>query len=380
MNIPTPIQEIVNTLSSLYEVVYVGGCVRDAYLKRPIHDYDCTTNATPEQMKECLKAYHVISTGEKHGTLTIIHQKQQVEITTYRTETIYVNHRKPKEVQFSKNLLEDLVRRDFTMNALVYDPKFGLIDYVGGLNDLNNQIIRAIGNPVKRFEEDALRILRALRFSIQLQFTIEAQTKQGMCECIKYLNDISKERCRDELVKILECSEKDLLKQFDEYGLCDFFQIDSSMNDNLNRCGNDVYLKLAYAYRNQENATKAMSLFHFSKKEIREVLSFYEIAKWISYEKKSFRKLLYTTKGDLNHALRYLKFTQIDDHMLRQIYQDNDYFMKLAIDGTDCLKEKIKPEQIGALLSNCLEFCFDDPSRNTHETLIAYIQAKTKAE
>lgn len=196
-----------------YDLYLVGGCVRDAYLHRPIHDYDFTTNATPQEMLEFLAHTDckIIPTGIKHGTLTILYQEEAMEVTTYRCEQTYEGHRRPKTVQFSRSLEADLARRDFTMNAMAYHPSVGLIDPFHGQQDLDASIIRCVGNSEDRFEEDALRMLRALRFSFQLQFPLENACFAAIKEKAHLLAYISKERIREEFDLMLLSDGEQLL-------------------------------------------------------------------------------------------------------------------------------------------------------------------------
>ena len=194
----------LNTLrDSGFEAYAVGGCVRNALLGIDVSDYDICTNALPEQTASVFSEYKVIKTGIAHGTVTVIIDGFPIEITTYRSEGRYTDHRRPESVHYVSQLSEDLSRRDFTMNALCYDGSGKIIDMFGGQSDINNRLIRAIGNPRKRFEEDALRILRAVRFSSQLGFEIEAETAFAMSECRQLLDYISAERKLDELKKIV---------------------------------------------------------------------------------------------------------------------------------------------------------------------------------
>ena len=186
-----------------YEAYVVGGCVRDMIMGAQAHDYDITTSATPDEMKAVFNGYTVIETGIKHGTLTFLYEKEPIEITTYRIDGDYKDSRHPESVEFTRNLKNDLSRRDFTMNALVYNEDDGIVDLVDGQSDIKNKIIRAIGDPKKRFEEDALRILRGVRFASQLGFTIEENTKKAMIECVHLLKNISKERINVEISKML---------------------------------------------------------------------------------------------------------------------------------------------------------------------------------
>lgn len=186
-----------------YEAYLVGGCVRDLIMKIPAHDYDITTSATPEEMKKAFIGYTTIETGIKHGTITFLYNKEPIEITTYRIEGEYKDNRHPESVEFTTKLENDLSRRDFTMNALVYNEKEGIIDLFGGQKDIASKTIRAIGVAENRFKEDALRILRAMRFSSQLGFEIEEETKKAMVKCAPLLHNISAERISQELNKLL---------------------------------------------------------------------------------------------------------------------------------------------------------------------------------
>ncbi len=186
-----------------YEAYVVGGCVRDAIMGNKINDFDITTSATPEQMQVVFKDEKIFETGIKHGTITFVYNHEGIEITTYRIDGKYEDNRHPKSVQFTKSLENDLKRRDFTMNAIVYNENEGFIDMFSGISDIKSKTIRAIGNPTLRFKEDALRILRAIRFSSTLGFIIEPQTKKAMLECKKLLHNISAERIAVEINKLL---------------------------------------------------------------------------------------------------------------------------------------------------------------------------------
>ncbi|MGL4772878.1 MAG: CCA tRNA nucleotidyltransferase [Clostridium sp.] len=201
-NIPNDVNFIINTLSSNgYEGFMVGGCIRDLLLNKTPHDYDIATSAPPE---DTLKLFDkTIPTGLKHGTITILINNTPYEVTTYRTEGEYKDNRRPEEVIFVSNIKEDLSRRDFTINAFAYNETDGLIDYFNGFEDLNNQLIRCVGDSDKRFKEDALRMMRAIRFSSQLDFDIEENTLKAIKSNSNLITNISNERIRDELCKIL---------------------------------------------------------------------------------------------------------------------------------------------------------------------------------
>ena len=186
-----------------YEGYIVGGCVRDSLLGKKPHDYDVCTNCTPDKMLEVFANFRTIETGLKHGTLTVLIEGEPVEITCYRSDGEYIGHRKPAQVTFESSLEEDLKRRDFTVNAMAYSPKEGLIDLYGGQGDLEKGIIKCVGEPEKRFDEDALRILRGLRFSSCLGFEIEEKTSKAILGQRELLESISAERITAELKKLL---------------------------------------------------------------------------------------------------------------------------------------------------------------------------------
>lgn len=184
-----------------FEAYVVGGCVRDSLLGRMPEDWDITTSATPEEVKKIFK--RTIDTGISHGTVTVMADHTGYEVTTYRIDGEYEDGRHPRTVEFTRSLEEDLKRRDFTINAMAYNKEKGLVDAFGGLQDLKDHIIRCVGNPLDRFTEDALRILRALRFSAQLGFTVESGTKKAIREIAPNLAKVSRERIAVELTKLL---------------------------------------------------------------------------------------------------------------------------------------------------------------------------------
>ena len=204
ITLPTPVARALSVLEACgYEGYTVGGCVRDSLLSRTPNDWDITTNATPEEMKVCFKGFRVIETGIRHGTLTVIVDGMQLEITTYRNDGEYLDNRHPVQVTFSKNIEDDLSRRDFTVNAMAYHPQKGFVDLFGGREDLQNRIIRAVGDAKTRFEEDGLRILRAIRFASVLDFDIAEDTAKAVHACKHLLSGIAAERIREELCKLI---------------------------------------------------------------------------------------------------------------------------------------------------------------------------------
>ena len=204
ITLPLPVARALSVLEAHgYEAYTVGGCVRDSLLGRTPNDWDITTNATPEQMKACFDDFRVIETGIQHGTLTVIVEGMQLEITTYRNDGEYLDNRHPVQVTFSKHIEDDLSRRDFTVNAMAYHPQKGLVDLFSGSDDLTARVIRCVGDAKTRFEEDGLRILRAIRFASVLDFEIEENTAKAIHGCKHLLSGIAAERIREEFCKLI---------------------------------------------------------------------------------------------------------------------------------------------------------------------------------
>lgn len=205
IQIPSHVEYIIGKLNQNgYEAFAVGGCVRDTLLGRTPGDWDITTSARPEQVKALFR--RTIDTGIQHGTVTVMLERTGYEVTTYRIDGEYEDGRHPRQVEFTSDLLEDLKRRDFTINAMAYSHETGIVDAFGGMEDLEKRVIRCVGEPMERFEEDALRILRAIRFSAQLDFSIEEKTREAITRIAPNLAKVSRERVQMELTKLL-CSD-----------------------------------------------------------------------------------------------------------------------------------------------------------------------------
>lgn len=217
-------QNVISILNSLqnagYEAYAVGGCVRDFFLGLETNDYDITTNALPEEIEAVFSDMHIVETGIKHGTVTVISDDFSAEITTYRMDGKYEDRRHPEKVTFTSNIDDDLLRRDFTVNAIAYSEKNGIKDLFNGISDIKNMVLRCVGEPEKRFEEDALRILRALRFMSVYGFKAEKGTALALHEKKSLLSEISPERIQSELNKIL-CVKSEYL----EYILREYWDI-----------------------------------------------------------------------------------------------------------------------------------------------------------
>ena len=216
--IPEPVEYIIDTLTNAgFEAFAVGGCVRDTILNRTPEDWDITTSAKPLEVKQLFR--RTIDTGIEHGTVTVMLDKTGYEVTTYRIDGEYEDNRRPKSVEFTSNLIEDLKRRDFTINAMAYNPTVGLVDEFNGLKDLEDKVIRCVGHAEDRFDEDALRILRAVRFAAQLGFDIDEETTKAISTKAKHLTAISAERIRVELVKLLTSPHPEKLILASEHGI-----------------------------------------------------------------------------------------------------------------------------------------------------------------
>ncbi len=221
IHIPAGAENILQTLHRAgFEAYVVGGCVRDSLLHRVPDDWDITTSARPEEVKSLFR--RTVDTGIQHGTVTVLMGREGYEVTTYRVDGEYADGRHPVAVTFTPSLQEDLKRRDFTINAMAYNPGEGLVDRFGGMEDLQNGIIRAVGDPVQRFTEDALRMLRAVRFSAQLGYEIETETQEGIRGLCANLRLVSAERVRVELEKLLCSPHPGRLREMYRLGILDY--------------------------------------------------------------------------------------------------------------------------------------------------------------
>ena len=218
IQLPQKVRYIIETIQAAgYEAYAVGGCIRDSILGKEPDDWDITTSAAPEEVKKMFR--RTIDTGIQHGTVTVMMEKESFEVTTYRIDGKYEDSRHPKDVTFTAELKEDLRRRDFTINAMAYTEQNGLIDIFEGIQDIERKMIRCVGNAEERFTEDALRMMRAVRFSAQLGYTIEEETKKAIKKLAPTLQNISAERIQTELVKLLVSEHPDDIRTAYETGI-----------------------------------------------------------------------------------------------------------------------------------------------------------------
>lgn len=433
MNLPENVKYIITTLENAgYEGYAVGGCVRDTVLGRNPDDWDITTSASPQQAKQLFAK--TIDTGIQHGTITVLLGKETYEVTTYRIDGEYEDSRHPKEVIFTSNLLEDLKRRDFTINAMAYNDRSGMVDAFGGMEDLKNGLIRCVGNPRERFTEDALRMMRAVRFSGQLGYTIEKETAEAVTELAPTLEKISAERICTELTKLMVSDNPDYLKKAYEMGMTDVFlpefnetmvttqnhphhcySVGEHILHSLTMVRKDKLLRFAMLFHDMgkpltkttdENgidhfyghaahsagiADRVMKRLRFDNDTRRKVVTLvkYHDLK-IGLTPKQVRKAIVTVGEELFPLLLEVKrgdFLAQSMYMreekeaelaeLSRIYaqileEKNCISLKdLAITGSDLIQAGMKPgKEIGEVLEYLFETVLDNPEDNTKEILL----------
>lgn len=315
MNLPADVQNIINVLESNgHEAYAVGGCVRDCILGKVPHDWDITTSALPEQVKALFS--HTFDTGIEHGTVTVLMNGVGYEVTTYRVDGKYEDGRHPKEVTFTASLEEDLKRRDFTINAMAYNDSRGLVDLFGGEADLQTGIIKAVGNPTERFTEDALRMLRALRFSAQLGFEIEADTYEAIKKLAPTLERISAERIQVEMVKLVTSDHPEKLRDVYDTGLSKVFfpELDAMMEcDQVNK---------HHMYTVGEHTIVSMGLAP-ADKTIRLAMMLHDIAKPVCKTEDE--------NGQNHFKMHPVKGADMAKAFMRRLKFDNDTTDKVVI-------------------------------------------------
>ncbi|WP_300260031.1 CCA tRNA nucleotidyltransferase [Clostridium sp.] len=412
MKLPNNVQYILEKFNSNgFEAFIVGGCVRDYLLNKKPQDYDITTNAFPEKIEDLFDK--TIPTGIKHGTVTVLIDKNPYEVTTYRVDGEYLNNRKPKNVKFVSNIEEDLSRRDFTINAMAYSPYLGFKDYFNGKDDLKNKLIRCVGNPDKRFSEDALRMLRAIRFSCQLNFKIEKLTAESIKKNFKLIKNISMERIQSEFTKIILSNDPDkglmllrklgfsdfLIKEFNNLKLINCYDVYDDIHDTyrlINSLPKKLHVRLAglfYKVYNSQNAVEKcrtiLKKLKYDNNTINDTCNLVKNLNNISYNMTRKKlKLLINSVGTenifdlLNLQKSYLSYmdeydTEYIDILKNRVsdilVSKEPIFIKdLAITGNDLINElNYKPgKNIGVILNFLLENVMQTPELNTKEDLL----------
>ena len=369
-------KEIYIALSILsdknYDAYIVGGAVRNLLLGSKIVDYDITTNASPDVVKQLFAEYPLYTNGEKHGTVVVTINKVKIDITTFRSDFDYVDHRRPNSVTFSDDLNEDLKRRDFTINALCLDKNDKIIDNFNGVEDLNKKIIRAIGEPKARFHEDALRILRALRFSSRFNFKIEAKTKEAMFECKDLLNYISNERKKEELLYILGTNNR--LKTINEY--LDIFNTFIPFKKTTNKLDtfSNEYFALAYLLSKTEGYD--LKKLTFSKQEINLIEALVEATNTNLKKDYDFISLLCDPLA--KEILKYISELYSEDFKDR--YKRLKKYMvnkeNLKINGNDLIELGYKGKNIGVIQDELVELIRHQLLTNSKTALLKYLKLK----
>ena len=436
IDMPQHVREIIDRLENAgFEAFAVGGCVRDAVLGRIPADWDITTSAMPEEVKALFG--RTIDTGIQHGTVTVMKDHVGYEVTTYRIDGEYEDARHPKEVSFTSNLVEDLKRRDFTINAMAYNARAGIVDEFDGIGDLEKGIIRCVGNAKDRFGEDALRMLRAVRFSAQLGFAIDEETKAAIAELAPNLEKISAERIQVELVKLLTSDHPDYLRTAYETGMTAVVlpEFDACMNCEQNNpyhiynVGEHILQSLLQVEK--DKVLRLTMLFHdFGKPQTHTksedgISHFYghqaisaEMARSIMRRLKfdndttdKVKKLVTehdrVVKNEPKYVRRavskigkdlfpyYLKVRAADIlaqnperakerledlGTLQKLYEEilekeqAVTVKELDIDGKDLIAAGVKQgRQIGEILAKLLEIVLEEPEKNKKEILLAYV-------
>lgn len=437
IQLPEKVNTIIQTLQEHgYEAYAVGGCVRDSLLGREPGDWDITTSASPDETKKLFA--RTVDTGIEHGTVTVLLGKEGFEVTTYRIDGKYEDSRHPTEVIFTRNLREDLLRRDFTINAMAYNDTEGIVDIFGGMDDLKRKIIRCVGNARERFGEDALRIMRGVRFAAQLGFSLEKETKEAMAELAPTLEKISAERIQTELVKLLVSDSPELIREAYHLGITAVILPEF---DEMMRTGQetkyhrydvgehtvqavcnvppDKVLRLTmllhdvakpemktvdadgtahfkgHDIRGEQKAKEILRRLKFDNDTIHKVT---KLVRWHDYrmpaEKKNVRKAMSKISAELFPMYLLVKRADILAHSIyrreeelenlsglqkcyEEIVADHECvsLKQLAVTGTDLIGIGMKPgKQIGEVLNELLRIVLEYPEFNNKEHLIRFVQ------
>ncbi len=380
LNVPDNVAYILNKLNSNgFSAYMIGGCVRDSLLGIEPKDWDITTNATPDEIESLFE--YTIPTGKQYGTITVVINKEPYEVTTFRADSNYSDGRRPDKVVFSNSLKEDVIRRDFTINSLAYNEEEGLVDYVDGISDLTNGIVRAVGEPDKRFKEDSLRILRALRFAFKYDFDIEENTFNSLIRNMKLIKNVSNERITSELVQIIKYIKPSQLLV--KYLPLIQYLLDTNIEYNCDLINclfnvKDFEVRLAYLLSEKsitecQNWLKKMK---FSNNQIKSILGILDIYhNRYNYDKyyvirKSINKWGFTIVK-MSLSLICLKDNRYEGIYNNIIKNHDPLFIKdLVIDG-NYLKKKYNLDgvTIGNILNECMENVLINPENNTKDKL-----------
>lgn len=403
--IPENVRFVLSRLESFgFEAFIVGGCVRDSLFELTPADYDVTTNALPNEVKGVFSDTYTIDTGIKHGTVTVMKNGTPIEITTYRIDGKYSDNRRPDSVTFSKNLEEDLSRRDFTINAMAYSEKTGIIDKFGGQDDLKNRLIRCVGNPSDRFSEDSLRILRALRFASKYNFGIDAATSLSIHEKASLIRNVSVERIACEFEKLL-CGKSPA------HILADYTDVFAEFIPEIKKCGEksatdysaienslcDVSVRLAVFFCNTEKpftdscdeckgqlSEKIMKRLKLPNKTISEVKTLVKYHDIIPNSDRVYVKKLLSQIGENNFKklICVMEASQnicdeaelMNKTMLDVISSGEAYTREmLEINGKDVIEAGFEGKKISETLNKILTLVIEDKLKNERAVLLKAI-------
>ncbi len=378
---PRNVEKIIEILQRRGKCAYaVGGCIRDICLCKEPSDWDITTSATPEEMIQIFgeEKIRTLPTGLKHGTVSVLLDGETHECTTYRIEKGYSDSRHPDAVECTSSLRDDLCRRDFTINAMACRPGEGIVDLFGGMDDLKNQIVRCVGDPEKRFAEDALRILRAVRFATVLNFGIESETSKAICTCAEGLCHVSAERKSAELRKILmsDYPERGLEMLFD-FGLSDFILPGLKKTcRSISQLPKSFSLRLAAACLNCADID--LSPLKLSGSEVIQTKKLLQNTDFTSYYGANGEDIDYNARkilsiyGSLSVqvCLLYGCFELADEVEAQRRTGACVTISALAIDGNNLKEVGIAPACIGKCLNRLLEVVLKNPEKNTREKLL----------
>lgn len=411
MNIELP-EDVRSILSKLeregYEAYVVGGCVRDTLLGKEPEDWDITTSAKPEEIKKAF--VKTVDTGIKHGTVTVIINGNGYEVTTYRIDGEYKDGRHPEEVRFTRSLRDDLKRRDFTINAIAYNDSNGLKDLFYGRSDLHNRIIRAVGNPDYRFKEDALRMMRAIRFSAQLGFNIDIETYHAIIRCSHLIKQVSVERIQTELTKTLMSVNPEAVKEYQLTGL--FIEILPEINKILasresqkvcallKKVPNTIAMKYAALLGPLEadaarSVLKGLRLDNNTVNTVTQIIYHSKNNGQIDENDIAVREAIYKLGPRLMENLFVFEAAQIQmkenvtgltmrgarNHLktIMRIYEevlsrgDCVTIRDLDVTGSDLLKLGLSGKQVGETLEWLIHIVLENPKLNDKSTLLAMV-------
>ncbi len=436
--LPQDVKTILEELEAAgYSAYVVGGCVRDAVMGKTPHDFDICTSALPEQMKAVFKHRSVIETGLKHGTLTVAGNDDHYEITTYRIDGEYEDCRHPSEVKFTDRIEDDLARRDFTVNAMAYHEKRGIFDPFGGMQDIEHKIIRAVGDPNQRFTEDALRILRGVRFASVCAFQVEENTKKAMFRHQNLLKNVSEERKREEFCKLLVPATVEILREyrdiftefipeikptfdFDQQNYHHQYDIYEHIIHAVAAAPKDLTVRLALLFHDigkpsvfsidedgvghfyghaeisekmAKNILKRLKFDNFTIKIISELVKAHDFRpadsekyarKLLSrYGEEQVMRLITLSKCDLlaqapykNRKNNQKMLDILQKNIEKAIFDKNCFQIKdLAVNGDDIMASGVKKgKKVGEILQKLLEIVLETPEKNEKAILLMLVR------